>query len=188
MNYIWSAMIICSLVYSLVCGRAEQTLNAGINAARGSVEMLLSFAGIMCMWSGILRLCEAGGISSAIKKGLSPVLKLLFKNLNDESAENSITMNITANLLGMGNAATPAGVAAMRRLDRLNGGSPIPSREMCIFAVLNTSALSLVPSTVMAMLSGAGLENASVIIIPVWIVSVISLAAGLTAVMLLCRR
>lgn len=188
MNYIWSAMIICPLVYSLICGTAEQTLAAGINAARGSVELLLSFAGIMCMWSGILRLCGAGGISAAIKKGLSPVLKLLFKNLTDEDALSSITMNITANLLGMGNAATPAGVAAMKRLDELNGGSPSPSRDMCVFTILNTSAPGLVPSTVIAMLAGAGLENASRIIVPVWIVSAVGLTAGLAAVLLLCRR
>jgi spore maturation protein A len=188
MNYIWSAMIVLSLLFSLFCGTAEQTLNAGINAARGSVEVLLSFAGIMCMWSGILRLCECGGISGAIKKALSPVLNLLFKNLKDESAKGLITMNITANLLGMGNAATPAGTAAMQRLDELNGGSPYPSAEMCVFAVLNTSALSLVPSTVIAILGGGGLENASRIIIPVWIVSLLSLCAALTAVKLLCRR
>lgn len=188
MNYIWSAMIIISLIYSFFTGTAEQTLNAGITAAKGSIELLLSFAGIMCMWSGILALCESGGISKAIKKALSPFLKLLFRKLNDESAKNLISMNITANLLGMGNAATPAGVAAMERLDKLNGGKATPSREMCIFAVMNTSALGLVPSTVIAMLSGAGAQNPSAIIIPVWIVSVISLCAGLGAVMLLCRR
>ena len=188
MNYIWCFMIIISLVYSFFCGTVEKTFAAATNAAAKSVEVVLSFAGIMCLWSGILRICEASGISGAIKKALSPLLGLLFRNLRDESAKNLITMNITANLLGMGNAATPSGIAAMKRLDELNSKKSKPSYEMCVFAIVNTCALSFVPSTVIAMLSGAGAQNPTAIIVPVWIVSVISLCAGLAAVRLLCRR
>lgn len=181
-------MIIVSLVYSFFFSDAQQTLSAGIAAAGNSIQILLSFAGIMCLWSGILNLCDKCGISTAIEKTLSPVLGLLFKNLKDENAKKLITMNVTANLLGTGNAATPSGISAMRRLDKLNGEKKSPSKDMCTFAILNTCALSLVPSTTMSILSGGGCSNPSAIIIPVWIVSLISLCAGLTAVKLLCRH
>ncbi len=188
MNYVWCFMIIVSLIYSFFNGTVEQTFAAATDAAAKSVEVVLSFAGIMCLWSGVLQICDASGISGIIKKALSPLLGLLFRNLSDESAKNLITMNITANLLGMGNAATPSGIAAMKRLDEINGKKISPSYEMCVFTVLNTCALSFVPSTVIAMLSGAGSQNPTAIIVPVWIVSVISLCAGLIAVRLLCRR
>lgn len=187
MNYIWCLMIISSLVYSFFFGDAAQTLNAGISAASDSVRLLLSFGGIMCMWSGILQLCDRCKISAAIEKAFSPILGILFKSLKDENAKELMTMNITANLLGTGNAATPSGIAAMKRLDELNGHRSAPSRDMCRFAIMNTCALSLVPSTTMAILGGGGCANPSVIILPVWIVSVISLCVGLVSVNLLCR-
>lgn len=188
MNYIWSLMIIISLVYSFFFSDAQQTLSAGITAAADSIQILLSFAGIMCLWSGILNLCDKCGISSAIEKALSPILGLLFKNLKDENAKKLMTMNITANLLGTGNAATPPGIAAMQRLDKLNGCKKSPSKDMCTFAILNTCALSIVPSTTLSILAGGGCGNPSAIIIPVWIVSAITLFVGLGAVKILCRH
>lgn len=188
MNIIWGVMILVSLVFGAVNGNLTETVNAGIEAAGGSVKVVLSFAGIMCLWSGIMRLCDQGGISSVIEKILSPVIKLLFPRLKDEEAKKKITMNMTANLLGMGNAATPLGVEAMRCLDGLNANPSYATRDMCIFVVLNTASLQLVPTTILALRSAAGSQNAAEIMVPIWIASLISVVTAVAFAKLLCRR
>lgn len=187
MNVIWGAMILISLIFGAVHGNAAETVNAGINAAGDSVKVVLSFAGIMCLWSGIMRLCDQGGISVFIEKLLSPVTKLLFPKLKDQEAKKKITMNMTANLLGMGNAATPLGVDAMRALDRLNPNPVYATREMCMFVVLNTASLQLVPTTILALRSAAGSQNSAEIIVPIWIASFISVVVAVVAAKLFCR-
>lgn len=188
MNILWGAMIIVSLIFGAVNGCLSETVNAGINAAGGSVTVVLSFAGIMCLWSGIMRLCDKGGISAVIEKMLSPITRLLFPRLADDEAKKAITMNMTANLLGMGNAATPLGINAMKRLDLLNKNPENATREMCMFVVLNTASLQLVPTTIMSLRAAAASQNAAEIIVPIWLASLVSLTVGILFVKLLCRR
>lgn len=178
MNYIWSGLIIISFIFSLLNGNTAQTLTSGLNGAMSAPEVLLSFAGIMCFWSGMLKVAQECGAAEKCSRLLAPVVRRLFPNTADRS---SISMNIIANLLGMGNAATPAGLDAMRRLDSANGSSPYPSRDMCRFAVLNTAGLQIMPTTVIGILSAAGSQNPYAVIPYIWISSVISLAAALTA-------
>lgn len=183
MNYIWCAIMLVSLICAVVTGRVESTVNAGITAAQSSVTSTLAFAGIMCMWSGIMKIADKSGMTDIIGRILYPVTRFLFPRLKRGSdAMRSITMNITANLLGMGNAATPLGLSAMRELDKLNGGGKYASDEMCVFAVINTASFQLIPTTIMALRTAAGSKNPSEIIVPVWIVSLMSLLCAVIAV------
>lgn len=187
MNIIWGAMILISLVFAAVNGNLTETVNAGISGAENSVTTVLSFAGIMCMWSGIMRLCDKGGISAVIEKILSPVTKLLFPKLKDKSAAKSITMNMTANILGMGNAATPLGVEAMRRLDEKNPNPARATREMCMFVVLNTASFQLVPTTILSLRSAAMSQNPAEVMLPIWLASGVSVLVAVLSAKLLCR-
>lgn len=185
MNYIWSGIIIISFVFATFGGNLSETLTAGLNGAASAVEVLFSFAGIMCFWSGILKIAQEGGSAKFCEKILSPIIRRLFPKVENRK---NITMNIIANLLGMGNAATPAGVSAMCELDEANGKREHPSHEMCRFAVMNTASLQLFPTTIIGILASLGSENPYKIVPYIWICSIISLFCGLFAEWLLSKR
>lgn len=185
MNVIWSGIIIISFVFAGFNGNLSETLTAGLSGAASAIEVLLSFAGIMCFWSGILKIAQESGAAQFCEKLLSPVIRRLFPKVKNRK---NITMNIIANLLGMGNAATPAGVSAMCELDKENGESPHPSHEMCRFAVMNTASLQLFPTTVIGILASLGSQNPYSIVPYIWICSTISLFCGLFAEWLLSKR
>ncbi|MBR5808776.1 MAG: spore maturation protein A [Clostridia bacterium] len=176
MNYVWSALIISSLIFGAVNGRLEETMQAGLEGAASAITVLFSFAGMMCFWSGILKIAEDSGAAKFCEKLLSPVIYRLFPKVKDR---RHITMNIIANLLGMGNAATPAGISAMRELDQENGKSPHPSREMSRFAVLNTASLQLFPTTIIGILASFGDPNPYRIVPLIWVSSAVSLIGAL---------
>lgn len=186
MNYIFPIMVIISLVFATANGTVAQTVQAGLDGAKGSVELILSFAGIMCMWSGLLKVAEHGGAMALMKKLTAPVISKLFPRLDKNSkALDYITANISANLLGVGNAATPAGIEAMCELDKLNKRPDVASDEMSIFTVINTASLQLVPTTVIALRSAAGSQNPQAIIPVVLICSFLSVICAVTAMKLI---
>lgn len=186
MNYIWSAMILISIICAAVNGQMGEMLTAVTSGCAAAITTVLSFAGIMCFWCGIMRIIEESGAIKFLQRLLNPIIKLLFGNITD-TARQQISMNIAANMLGMGNAATPAGIKAMRELDKVNKNPGKPSYEMCMLMVLNTTSVQLIPATVMSLRAAAGGAGDSVII-PIWITSVISVIAAVTAVKLLIRR
>jgi len=176
MNGIWAGMILISLVVGAWTGTLEETVAAGLEGAKSSVETVLSFAGIMCLWTGFLHLAEKSGVAEALKKVLFPFTKHLFPRLGKDSpAQEKITENLTANFLGMGNAATPAGIAAMQELDKINPTPEQASDEMCIFAVMNTASVQLIPTTILSLRVSAGSQNPMQILVPIWISSAIAL-------------
>lgn len=180
MNYIWCFMVVISIIVSIFNGTAEETINAGFEGASAAVSTVLSFAGIMCFWTGILKIAEKSGFSEKIQRLLRPVTRFLFPNVSDE-ARGFIAMNMSANLLGMGNAATPMGIKAMKCLDRENLTPEKASDDMCMLVIINTASLQLIPTTVIALRSAAGSAEPLSIMLPVWISS---LTALLTAVLL----
>lgn len=187
MDFLWGIMMLISILFSFINGNTAETIKAGFSGASSAIEILLSFAGIMCLWTGLFRAAEYSGISRLIKKLLSPLIRLLFPTLSKESpALEYISLNITANLLGIGNGATPMGIKAMRELDN---GSERPSAEMCMLVVINTTAFSLIPTTVLALRSAFSSENPFSVLCPMWITSG---GALLTAVIctkaVFCRR
>lgn len=189
LNYIWGGMIIISLIVSVLTGRVEQTAAAAAEGAAAAIESCISLLGIMCLWTGLARIGEKAGLVRLFARALRPVTKLIFPRLPaDSPALGAIVMNIVANLFGMGNAATPLGIKAIGELDKLNGGRKTASDEMCMFVVINTASIQLLPATLISMRQSFGAANPGEVIVPVWIVSVCALAVGVTAAKLLERR
>lgn len=186
MNYIWCGMIIFSLVVAAATGRLDETITAAFTGAQSSVETALSFAGVMCFWTGLLKVAEKSGMSDKLQRLLNPVIKRLFPNADDE-AKKFIGMNMTANILGMGNAATPMGIKAMTALDKLNKNPLYPSDDMCMLVVLNTTSFQLIPTTILALRSAAGSQDPMSVLVPIWIASTVSIVAAVTAVKVMCR-
>lgn len=188
MNYIFPIMIIISLVFAFFNGTINETVQAGFDGAAKSVELILSFAGIMCMWSGFLKIAETGGAMKIMSKIISPVTRLLFPSLDRNSkAMQYITANMSANLLGVGNAATPAGIEAMNELDKMNNSPDYASDEMSLLTVMNTASMQLVPTTVIALRASAGSVNPQMIIPAVLVSSFLSVICAVSAMKIILK-
>ena len=189
LNYIWGGMILISLIVSLFTGKVDSTAAAAAEGAGAAVQTCLTLFGIICLWTGLAKIGEQAGLIRLMARLLNPLLKILFPKLEPDSpARGSIVMNMVANLLGMGNAATPLGIKAMNDLSRRNRMRATASDEMCTFVVLNTASLQLVPTTLISLRQAYGSAAPGAIILPVWIVSVCALTAGILAAKLLERR
>lgn len=183
-GYIWAFMILSSLVVSVFEGKAEATVNAAFAGANQAVETVVGFLGVMCMWMGLMKIAEMSGLISIFSRFISPVTRMIFPRIKKDSpAQKAISMNIVANILGLGNAATPLGINAMERLNESNPDKKTATNEMCMLVVLNTASIQLIPSTLIALRSTFGSRNPSEIILPVWISSVITaiIAVSVTA-------
>ena len=189
LNYIWSGMIILSLIFGFFNGRLEAVTAAAMEGAGDAVEMCIGLLGVMCLWTGLAKIAENSGLTRVFAKLLRPVTKILFPKLKkDSAAMNAIVLNMVANLFGMGNAATPLGISAMKELDKENHYKGRASNEMCMFAVINTASIQLIPSTVIALRQMYGSQNPSEIIFPVWICSICALIAGVMLAKILEKR
>lgn len=186
MNYIWCGMILFSLIVAALNGTLDATVNAAFDGAKNSVEVILSFAGVMCFWTGMLKVAEKSGAAEKLQKLLNPIINFLFPKAESE-AKKYIGMNMTANILGMGNAATPMGIKAMTALDKQNKNPLYPSDEMCMFTVLNTTSFQLIPTTIFALRVAAESKDPFSVLVPIWITSAASVIIAVTAVKLMCR-
>lgn len=181
LNYIWSGLVVISIVCAALLGNTNELSTALLESGASSIELLLTMAGIMCLWSGIMKIAEESGFTSVIAKLFAPLLRPLFPDLSKDSpAFRSITMNISANILGLGNAATPFGLKAMEQLHTLNDRSDTASNEMVVFVVMNTASLQLLPTTVATLRQSYGSAAPFEIIVPVWISSACALFVALS--------
>ena len=182
MSRIWTAMIALSLLASLVTGTLPQMTAALFAGADSAISLALSLAGVLCLWSGILRVMEAAGLSDRLAKLFLPLLRLLFPQAaSDPEAAACLSGNFTANLLGLGNAATPLGLKAVRRMKALSGNDDRATNEMCRLIVMNTASIQLFPTTVAAVRSSLGAGSPFDILPAVWLASLCSVACGLLA-------
>ncbi len=187
LNYIWSGMMIIAVIFGLFTGRITEVSSALMTGANDAVAMTISLMGIMCLWTGIMNIAENTGVTEIVAKILSPLMRVLFPKLKDKTAKDAIIMNMTANMLGLSNAATPLGLKAMQELKRLSDGKTATD-EMCMFIVINTASLQLIPSTVIALRQAAGSVTPTDIIIPVWICSVCVITVGVLAAKIFSKR
>ena len=189
MNYIWGGMILLSFAVSLFTGRVEETAAAATAGAASAIESCISLLGIMCLWTGLAKIGEKSGIINFFSHLLRPVTRLLFPNVKSNSpAMSAIVMNIVANLMGMGNAATPLGINAIKELHKENKYRPDASNDMCMFIVINTASIQLLPATLISMRQSFGSANPGEVIVPVWIVSIIAVVAGVIVAKILEKR
>ncbi len=181
LNYVWVFMLIISFVASCINGRMEALSSAIFQGAQDAAALSLSMLGVMCLWSGLSKIAEKSGLTDTLKKCLYPLTKFLFPHLEkNSSALSAIVMNITANLLGMGNAATPLGIKAMKELEKINTEKHTATDEMCMFVVLNTASVQLLPSTLIALRQSFGSKNPGEIILPVWICGFLVLTVAIS--------
>lgn len=189
LNYIWCGMIIISFIVSVFTGQIDNTAKAAMEGAGAAVETCVGLLGVMCLWTGIAKIAENSGLTEVFAKILRPITKIMFPRLKDNSAAlHAIVMNMVANLLGMGNAATPLGIRAMHELDKINCDKKTASDEMCMFVVVNTASIQLIPATVIALRQVYGSQNPSEIVVPVWICSICAVTVGITAAKLFAAK
>lgn len=183
-NYIWFVMIFLGLIVGIFTGNGEGISNAIIGSIDSTVSFIIGLVGLMCFWCGVMKVAEKSGFTEKLAKLMKPILKLIFKeSAKDEKALGAIVMNITANMMGLGNAATPFGIKAMEEMDRLNNEKGRASNDMALFLVLNAACIQLVPSTVLSIRAAAGSTNPGVIILP----SIISTGTAAIVGVICCK-
>ncbi|MBR3941956.1 MAG: hypothetical protein IKJ55_01245 [Clostridia bacterium] len=179
MNYIWTALISLSFLISFFTGKTEQTASAAMEGAASTVETAISILGVMCFWMGMMRIAEKSNLLNKFSNWLKPLVCKLFKGIKRDETRNAVVMNITANLLGLGNAATPLGLKAMELMDKENGKKGIATNDMCLFVVLNTASIQLIPTTLFALRASFGSEKPYIVLPCVWLVSVVAAVLGI---------
>ena len=178
MGVLWVIIIAASLVYAIISGSVQGVLNGISDAAASAIQLCINLCGIFAIWSGIMSMAKQGGILNALSKALDPIISKLFKT-KDPDARQAITMNITANVLGMGSAATPAGQRAVKELNKNNKDKSRASSDTVMLLILNNSALTLIPTTVLTLRAAAGSQDAAMIIPYAIAASVISTIAAI---------
>jgi len=182
LNYVWMGMLVIGFFVGILNGRVEEVTKAAINSAGKAVELGIGLLGIMCLWTGLMNIAEKSGMMQYISRALKPVLKFLFPDIPEKHpAMGAIVMNLAANFLGLGNAATPLGLKAMSELQKLNRHKDTATDSMCMFLVLNTAAIQLIPATVIAIRTKFNSQNPEEIIGTVWIASICATIAGIIA-------
>ncbi len=178
-NYIWFFMIGSGLLLSMITGKGEIITKAIMESTSSTVTFVISLVGVMCLWCGVMKIAEQSGLTNKFSKLLRPILKLLFKEKDNDKVMGPIVMNLTANILGLGNAATPFGIKAMEELDVVNEKKGTASNDMALFLVLNANCIQIFPTTILSIRSIEGsIDNGAVIIgifITTFLTSIISI-------------
>jgi len=188
MNGIWIFLMGVSVVFAAVNGRLEDFTKSIFDAARSAVEVSLFLLGIVALWMGIAKIIEDSGLIHKLSAIFRPLVCRLFKNIPpDHPSIASITLNFLANLLGLGNAATPLGIQAMQDLQSLNKDPEKITAEMMLFIVINTASIQLIPFTVIGILADFGSRNPSWVVFPTFLTTVLSAVFAVGA-LLVCRR
>ena len=179
MSWIWTGIVTLALVGGLFLGNGQAVATAAVNGAADGVELCLSMAGILCLWTGVRDVMRRAGLCEKLTGMLKPLLKRLYPDFaKDDLCMNAVAANVSANLLGLGNAATPMGIEAARRMSLRSPG--VASDSLCMLVVCNTASVQLIPSTVAAVRAAAGCKTPFDILPAVWITSFCSAGLGLT--------
>lgn len=179
-------MMVIGIFLGVLNGNVDKVVQAGMDGAAQAVQMCFGFVGIYSMWLGLMNIAERSGIIEGISKKMGKILVFLFPDVpKDHPAMGAMTMNMAANMLGLGNAATPFGIKAMEHLQELNKDRRRATDAMCMFLVINASSVQLIPATVIAMRSSAGAGNPSDIIGTTLIATICSTTVGIISVKLL---
>ena len=183
LNILWPIFIIISFIYAIFFGNIENLNKSIFSSVEEAVNLSISLLGTMCLWSGIMQIARETTFVNKLSNFLAPVMKFLFPDVKKGSTiYQEISMNIIANLLGLGNAATPLGLKAMKSMQEENVDKDVLTNSMATLIVLNTASIQIIPSTVIAIRSSLGSTNPSIIIVPVWIATICAGVVGMLAV------
>ena len=186
MNYIFFTLIAISIILGIYNNTLSNVTNAMLEACNTAVKIAFSLIGIMTFWLGIMRIAEKSGLINIVSKVLKPIATVLFKDLkNNSSAIGNIALSLSANALGLTNAATPIGIKVMQDLQQENQKKDEATDAMCMFLGMNTAGFQIIPATVIAILVGAGAKNPTEIIIPTLIVTTISFVCAIITALIL---
>lgn len=189
LNIIWPIFIIISYIYAIFSGNIEKINNSIFDSAKSAVELTITFLGTVCLWNGIMQIAKETTLMEKITKILQPIMKFLFPEIKKDSTVNQeMSMNIVANILGLGNAATPLGLKAMKTLQKENNKKDTLSDSMMMFIILNTASLQIIPTTVIAIRSSLGAKEPTEVIVPVWIATICAAIAGVIAAKILIKK
>ena len=180
MSWLWTGMVTVSLVYGALSGNLSALSAAALKGAQSAVELCFAMCGVMCLWTGVMEIMDQSGLTVSLARMFRPLLRRLLPHASrDDETLAAISANLAADMLGLGNAATPLGIRAARRMSRGCGGAA--SDELCLLVVLKTASIQLIPSTLAGVRASLGAHDPFDILLPVWIVSLLSVLAGLLA-------
>ena len=186
MNYIFFLLIFTSIIAGFINGTLDNVTTAMFDGCNLAIKIAFSLIGIMAFWLGIMKIAEKSGLVKIFAKLIYPITKPLFKDLKkDSQALGDITMSISANALGLTNAATPIGIKVMKELQEENTNKEVATDSMCMFLGMNTAGFQIIPATVIAILVGLGAKNPSEIILPTLIVTTLSFITAIITALIL---
>lgn len=186
MSVIWTGMVCLSVLCGLATGRGPEVAAAAVEGAGAGVELCLSIAGMLCLWTGVMEVMRRSGLAEGLSRLLGPVLRRLFPQVaGDRDIMDSVSANVSANLLGLGNAATPLGIEAARKMSKKSPGTA--SDAICMLVVCNTASIQLIPTTVATVRSAAGCRTPFDILPAVWLASALSVGVGILSCKVMAR-
>ena len=166
-NVIWFGILFIGIAFGLLTGDGELLSKTIVSTTSDTVKLIIELLGMMCLWCGVMKIAERSGLTDKLARLLKPVLKRIFKEAGkDDKALGAIVMNLTANMFGLSNAATPFGIKAMEEMDRINGHKDVASNDMVLFLVLNAACIQFVPTTVISIRAAFNSVNPGAIILP----------------------
>lgn len=184
MSIIWAGMVAVSVLCGLATGRMDAVAAGALEGAAAAVELCLSMTGVLCLWMGVMEIMRRSGLSEKLARLLRPVLKRLYPDFaHDKAVMDTVAANVSANLLGLGNAATPLGMEAARLMSKKSPGTA--SNSLCMLVVCNTASIQLLPTTVASVRAAAGCASPFDILPAVWLASAISVTVGICAAKLM---
>lgn len=188
MNYVWGAMVVFSFISACFSGNMQALSDSVVNGGQEAISLVIKLTGMMCLWGGIMKIAERAELTRLICNLLRPLFSFLYKNIDKNSpTARAMSMNITANLLGLGNAATPLGLEAMRRMQEANPDKSRATDDMVVFVVMNSAAMRLIPTTVATLRTQFGSGNPMEIMPATWVSTLLSLFAGVTAAKIISK-
>ncbi len=188
-NWIWGVMMTVSVICGIINGRIKEVCDAVLSGGTQAIDLCLTMLSMMVLWSGLTAIMQCSGLSDWFGKLLSPLIRLMFPELrNQPRARNAIAMNMAANVLGLGNAATPLGLKAMAELKRIHGTSTKASDSMVTFVVLNSVSIQLIPTGLAILRTRYHSQNPMEILGPIWFVSILSTVLAVVVTVMLNRR
>ena len=189
LNKLWPFFIISSIICAIIFGNIESLNQSIFESTENTITVTLTLIGSMCLWSGIMKIaCNLSLIEKLIKL-LNPIINVLFPDLkNNKKIKKEISMNMIANILGLGNAATPLGLKAMKSMQNENISKEKLSDSMMMFILINTASIQLIPTTVIAIRKSLESDNCTGILIPVWCATICAAISGIIVVKLLIKK
>ncbi|MDF2614157.1 MAG: nucleoside recognition domain protein [Clostridia bacterium] len=189
LNYLWSFMIIFSIIISGFNGGMREVTASALSSAQGAVELCIKMGGIVALWMGVMRIAEKAGIINALARKMTPILDFLFPEVpRDHPARKYIATNLIANFLGLGWAATPPGLKAMTELQKLNKNKSIATHSMCMFLIVNISSVQLISINMISYRTSYGSVNPTEIIAPCIIATLFSTLTSITFAKMMYRK